>query len=36
MNQVHPMVRYLIVCEDVQTDPDQLRRVTLIGLISAI
>jgi hypothetical protein len=36
MSQVHPTVRYLIVCEDVQTDPEHPRRVTLIGLISAI
>ena len=36
MSQVHPTVRYLIVCEDVQTDPDNPRRVTLVGLLSAI
>jgi hypothetical protein len=36
MSEVHPTVRYLIVCEDVQTDPDNPRRVTLVGLISAI
>jgi hypothetical protein len=36
MSQVHPTVRYLIVCEDVQVDPDDPRRITLIGLISAI
>jgi hypothetical protein len=36
MSQVLPTVRYLIVCEDVQTDPDNPRRVTLVGLISAI
>jgi hypothetical protein len=36
MSQVHPTVRYLILCEDVQTDPDNARRVTLVGLISAI
>jgi hypothetical protein len=36
MSQVHPTVRYLVVCEDVQTDPDNPRRVTLAGLISAI
>ncbi len=36
MSHVHPTVRYLIVCEDVHTDPDNPRRVTLIGLISAI
>jgi hypothetical protein len=36
MSSVLPTVRYLIVCEDVQTDPDNPRRVTLVGLISAI
>jgi hypothetical protein len=36
MSQVHPTVRYLILCEDVQTDSDNPRRVTLVGLISAI
>jgi hypothetical protein len=36
MSQVHPTVRYLIVCEDVQTDSENPRRVTLAGLISAI
>jgi hypothetical protein len=33
---VNPTVRYLILCEDVQTDPDNPRRVTLVGLLSAI
>jgi hypothetical protein len=33
---VVPTVRYLILCEDVQKDPDNPRRVTLVGLISAI
>ncbi len=36
MSQVHPVVRYLIACEDVQADPDNPRRVSLTGLISAI
>ncbi len=36
MDDVQPVVRYLIICEDVQTDPDNPRRVTLVGLISAI
>lgn len=34
MSELQPVVRYLIVCEDVQTDPDNPRRVTLVGLIS--
>jgi hypothetical protein len=36
MSEVHPTVRYLIICEDVQTDPDNPHRVTLVGLISTI
>ncbi len=36
MSQVHPTVRRLIICENVRTDPDNPRRVTLAGLISAI
>jgi hypothetical protein len=36
MSQVHPTVRSLIVCEDVQTDPENPRRVSLVGLLSAI
>jgi hypothetical protein len=36
MTQTHPTVRYLILCEDVQTDPDNPRRISLVGLISAI
>lgn len=36
MIPVHPTVRYLIICEDVQVDPAQPRRVTLTGLVSAI
>jgi hypothetical protein len=36
MSEVHPTVRYLIVCEDVQTDPANPLRITLAGLISAI
>jgi hypothetical protein len=36
MNQILPSVRYLIVCEDVQTDPHHPRRLTLVGLLPAI
>jgi hypothetical protein len=36
MPELNPVVRYLILCEDVQTDPENPRRVTLSGLISAI
>ena len=36
MSQVHPTVRYLVVCEDVQTDPEKPRRISLIGLLSTI
>src|SRR5690242_7646552 len=34
MSQVLPTVRYLIVCEDVQIDPDHPRQVTLRNLLS--
>jgi hypothetical protein len=30
MSQRNPTVHYLIVCEDVQTDPDNPRRVMLV------
>ena len=36
MSDIHPVVRYLIVCEDVQVDPGNSRRLSLIGVISAI
>jgi hypothetical protein len=36
MSEATPTVRHLIVCEDVQTDPDNALRVTLVGLLSAI
>ena len=36
MSQVHPTVRYLIVCEDVQTSTDNSHRITLVDLISTI
>lgn len=36
MSQGNPTVRYLIVCEDLHVDPENARRVTLIGLLSAI
>ncbi len=36
MQSVPPTVRYLIVCEDDQVDPEHPRRVTLTGLISTI
>jgi len=36
MSQVDPTVRYLILCEDIQTDPEEPRRITLVGLISAL
>lgn len=31
-----PVVRYLILCEDILTDPRNRRRVSLVNLISAI
>lgn len=34
--EVLPTIRYLIVCEDVQRDEENPRRITLAGLMSAI
>jgi hypothetical protein len=36
MNEISPTVRYLIVCEDVQANPEDPHRITLVSLISAI
>jgi hypothetical protein len=36
MSEISPTVRYLIVCEDVQVDPENPYRITLVYLISAI
>jgi hypothetical protein len=36
MDVACPVVRYLIVCEDIQTDAATPRKVTLVNLISAI
>jgi hypothetical protein len=36
MSEISPTVRYLIVCEDVQVDPENPYRITLVGMISAI
>lgn len=36
MHDLQPTVRYIILCENVQADPRHPRRVTLVGLISAI
>ena len=36
MDEPHPIVRYLIVCEDVLTHPDNPNKVTLVNLISSI
>ena len=36
MSSILPTVRYLIVCENVQVDPERSRRITLAGLLSAI
>ena len=33
---VHPVVRYMILCEDWGTDPDHPRRVSIHGLLSNI
>lgn len=36
MSQVPPVVRYLILCQDVQISPDEAQNVTLVNLISTI
>jgi hypothetical protein len=36
MSQVHPVVRYLILCEDVRTDPDDQHPHTLVRLINVL
>jgi hypothetical protein len=36
MNNLIPSVRYLILSEDIQTDPTHSRRVSIVGLLSAI
>ena len=36
MAQLTPTVRYLILCEDVHTDPEFPRKVTIVGLLSSI
>lgn len=33
---VHPVVRYLIVCDDVVVDQVNPRKVTIVGLISTV
>jgi hypothetical protein len=36
MSNIQPVVRYLIVCEDVRSDPENPKRISLDGLISTI
>ncbi len=36
MNGIHPVVRYLILCEDVRNDPGNSAHITLVGLLSTI
>ena len=36
MSGVHPVVRYLIACEDVRPDPNDPQKVTLLNLITNI
>lgn len=33
---INPVVRYMILCDDWQNDPENHRRVTIVGLISNI
>jgi hypothetical protein len=36
MGGIHPVLRYLIACEDILTDRDHPRQVSLVNVISAI
>ncbi len=36
MADVPPVVRYVIPCEAIETDPDDPRKITLRGIVSAI
>ncbi len=36
MDIAQPVVRYLSICEDIQTDAENPRKVTLVNLISTI
>ncbi|MBI3468916.1 MAG: hypothetical protein HY000_38415 [Planctomycetes bacterium] len=36
MNEILPLVRNLIACEDIRVDPNNPRSVTLVNLITAI
>jgi hypothetical protein len=36
MSQIHPIVRYLIVCEDVRRSPNKPNPITLEGLFGTI
>lgn len=36
MGPIHPVVRHLIVCDEILHDPENPRRVTLVNLIHAI
>lgn len=36
MDPIHPIVRHLLVCDDIQYDPKNPRRATLVNLVHAI
>lgn len=36
MEAIHPVVRHLIVCDDIQYDPNNPRRATLVNIVHAI
>lgn len=36
MEMMHPIIRYLIPCENVLPNPDNPRQINIVGLISAI
>ena len=36
MSDVAPVVRHMLLCEDVRTDPDNAQKVNVFGLVSTI
>jgi hypothetical protein len=36
MNTVDPVVRHMLLCDDVQRDPGDPRKVNVFGLVSTV
>jgi hypothetical protein len=36
MNDVEPFVRHMLLCDDVQTDPNNPRKVNVFGLVNTL